>query len=103
MGSLYRFVVTVCLLQFTSGYRTAFGTNLHQHNRIQPLLVIPIEIADKLDPTRSWDVNFIFNGEEKMVSMCEDTSVLEMGQEIFDGVESSCLNGVCITCAGKVG
>lgn len=70
--------------------------------RYLPLHDVPLEIADKLDPTKSWDVKFIFNGEEKVVSMCEDTSVLEKGEEIFGGVESSCRNGVCTTCAGRV-
>ena len=34
--------------------------------------------------------------------MPEDKSMLEMGESIFDGVDSSCRNGVCTTCAGQV-
>jgi hypothetical protein len=67
------------------------------------LFDIPLELEGKLDGSRSWDVKFVFNGEEKVVSMPEDTSVLEMGETIFDGVDSSCRNGVCTTCAGRVG
>lgn len=44
----------------------------------------------------------IFNGEEKIVTISEDTSVLEMGEKIFKNVESSCRNGVCTTCAGQI-
>lgn len=63
---------------------------------------IPLELEGQLDASRSWDVKFIFNGEEKIVSVSEDTSMLEKGETIFDGVDSSCRNGVCTTCAGKV-
>ena len=44
----------------------------------------------------------IFNGEEKVVTISEDTSVLEMGEKVFKNVESSCRNGVCTTCAGQI-
>ena len=64
--------------------------------------MIPMELEDKLDSSRNWDVKFIFKGEEKIVSVCEDTSLLEMGESIFDGVDSSCRSGICTTCAGKV-
>jgi len=67
-----------------------------------PLYDIPLELSGRLDASRSWDVKFIFNGQEKVVSVPEDTSMLEMGESIFDGVDSSCRNGVCTTCAGQV-
>jgi ferredoxin len=63
---------------------------------------IPLELTGKLDPSKSWDVKFIFNGEEKIVSVPEDSSVLEIAEKNFDGVDSSCRNGVCTTCAGLV-
>ena len=34
--------------------------------------------------------------------MREDTSILESAEKLFDNIESSCRNGVCTTCAGKV-
>jgi ferredoxin len=61
----------------------------------------PVEIAYQLDPSKSWDVKFIFNGEENTVSVKEDCSMLEASEKIFD-VESSCRNGVCTTCAAQV-
>lgn len=63
---------------------------------------IPIELDGVLDGSRKWDVRFVFNGEEKTVPVSEDTSVLDAAEEIFYGVDSSCRNGVCTTCAGKV-
>jgi ferredoxin len=85
-------------------------------------------LTGQLDSTKSWDVTFIFNGEEKVrmfvwfetnndsklliihhiyhnkkvLKVREDTSILESVEKVFDGVESSCRNGVCTTCAGKV-
>ena len=63
---------------------------------------IPLELEGQLDASKSWDVKFIFNGEEKVVKVSEDTSVLEMGEKLWDEIDSSCRNGVCTTCAGKV-
>jgi len=63
---------------------------------------IPLELTGRLDASKKWPVKFIFKGEEKVVEVSEDTSILEMGEKIFDGVESSCRNGVCTTCAGQV-
>lgn len=37
-----------------------------------------------------------------MVQVPESSSLLEVGETIFKGVESSCRNGICITCAAKV-
>lgn len=31
-----------------------------------PLQAIPLELTGQLDATKSWDVKFIFNGEEKV-------------------------------------
>lgn len=36
------------------------------------------------------------------VSISEGTSILHKAEKLFKGVESSCRNGVCTTCAGKV-
>lgn len=66
------------------------------------LLDIPLELEGQLDPSKAWEVKFVFNGEEKTVKIPEDKCVLVAGEEIFDGVDSSCRNGVCTTCAGQV-
>jgi ferredoxin len=66
------------------------------------LQAVPLELDGKLDPSKSWDVKFILNGEEKIIKVCEDTSALEAAENSFDDVESSCRNGVCTTCAARV-
>lgn len=63
---------------------------------------IPLELEGQLDPSKSWDVKLIFNGAEKVISIKEDCSILEAGEKVFEGVTSSCRNGVCTTCAGQV-
>lgn len=63
---------------------------------------IPLELEGKLDATKQWDVKFLYNGEEKLVKVSEDTSLLDMGESLFDGVDSTCRNGICLTCAGQV-
>jgi len=62
---------------------------------------VPLELTGQLDPSKKWDVKFIFKGVEKIVSIAEDCSVLEMGEKIFDDVDSSCRTGICTTCAGQ--
>ena len=65
-------------------------------------MAVPLELEGELDPSKSWDVKLIFNGIEKIVKVPEDTSVLEIGEKVFKGVQSSCRNGVCTTCSGQV-
>lgn len=85
----------------SAGHRTfrAFAIKRRVPSQLRD---VPLELEGQLDPSRKWDVTFRFNGEEKVVSMPEDMSALEMGESIFDGVDSSCRNGVCTTCAGRV-
>jgi hypothetical protein len=74
-------------------------------SRIAPsirLFGVPLELTGQLDPSKKWDVKFIYNGEEKMMSVPEDTCFLECGEKLWDDVPSSCRNGVCTTCAGQV-
>eukprot|EP01035_Chromulina_nebulosa_P018176 gene18176-23834_t len=61
-----------------------------------------MELTGRLDPSKKWLVKFIYKGEEKEVEITEATSFLEIGEKIFEDVESSCRNGVCTTCSGKV-
>ena len=64
-----------------------------------PLVDAAIELTGRLDPSKNWDVTLVLNGEEKVVSISEGQSVLECAEKQFKGVESSCRNGVCTTCA----
>lgn len=98
-----------CILEGTFGYNLWHvkrsllqGPTKNGRVSIAPLYDIPLELSGRLDASRSWDVKFVFNGQEKVVSVPEDKSMLEMGESIFDGVDSSCRNGVCTTCAGQV-
>lgn len=89
---------TFLLHSTTSGFVRQF----HNVKYIKPVYDVPLELTGQLDPSKKWDVKFIYKGEEKVVSVSEDCSFLEMGEKIFDGVESSCRNGICTTCAGQV-
>ncbi len=42
-----------------------------------------------------------FNGETRMVTVPEDSSILEAAEKEWD-VPFSCRNGICTTCAAKV-
>ena len=42
------------------------------------------------------------NGETKVVSISEGTSLLDAAEEAFGDPPCMCRNGVCTTCAGKV-
>eukprot|EP01038_Epipyxis_sp_PR26KG_P010161 gene10161-13669_t len=70
--------------------------------RYIPFYAIPLELTGQLDPNKKWDVKLQFEGKEKVVTVSEDSSILETGEKEFDGVDSSCRNGICTTCAGKV-
>ena len=63
---------------------------------------VPLELEGQLTPGNKWEVKFIFKGEEKVVEVREDDCILESAEKIFDGIESSCRNGVCTTCCGQV-
>ena len=66
------------------------------------MMSVPLELEGQLDPTKSWEVKLIFDGKEKVVNVPKDCSMLEAGEKVFDGVNSSCHNGVCTTCSGQV-
>lgn len=63
---------------------------------------VPMELIDQLDPTKSHKVTFIYNGEEKTVTVPETTNLLEAAEKIWKHLPNSCRNGVCISCAAKV-
>lgn len=113
MGFLVLFLLLVQVL-FTSKYvvdslampaavsNMAIFRSRLSANTATRLHSVPLELEGKLTPGNEWEVTFIFEGEEKKVKVPEDRSILESGEEIFDGVDSSCRNGVCTTCAGLV-
>ena len=70
--------------------------------RLPSLNSIPLELEGKLSESKKWPVKFIFLGEEKVFDVPESVSLLEFGESVFDGVESSCRNGICITCAARI-
>jgi hypothetical protein len=49
------------------------------------LAAMPMELTGQLDPSRKWDVTLEFNGETKVVSIAEGTSILEASEKIWDG------------------
>ena len=65
---------------------------------------VPLELEGQLNPENKWEVKFILDGEEKIVTVSEGDSLLESAEKIFDSgsVPSSCRNGVCTTCAAQV-
>eukprot|EP01036_Dinobryon_divergens_P029025 gene29026-38071_t len=63
---------------------------------------VPAELEGQLNPANSWEVKLVFNGKEKIVHVPEDCSMLEAGENAFDGVNSSCRTGICSTCAAQV-
>jgi hypothetical protein len=67
-----------------------------------PLNEVPYELLGQLDPSKKWEVTLRYHGEEKKVTIREDTSVLEKAERVWPDVQSSCRNGVCTTCSGKV-
>lgn len=70
--------------------------------RVFSIRTIPLELEGKLSESRKWPVKFLFKDEEKVFEVPESMSLLEFGEKVFDGVESSCRNGICITCAARV-
>lgn len=102
------FLASCLLLSVTNAFlhtTTRIVTNRYNKNAVSisnlVLKDVPLELTGQLDPSKKWDVKFIYKGEEKIVSIAEDCSVLEMGEKIFDGIDSSCRNGICTTCAGQ--
>jgi hypothetical protein len=60
------------------------------------LFELPLELTGQLDPNKKWDVIFRFNGEDKVVSISEDTSVLLRAEKVFgSGALSILSTAVC--------
>ena len=103
---LVLFCLILLFAQIHAFRRSGFTTKLSfiRKNRLNMSTgKIPLEIQDKIDPKRSWDVTFIFNGVEKTVNVPEGVPVLTSGNKVFNNeLPFSCLNGVCMTCACQV-
>jgi hypothetical protein len=96
-GTTIMFLFFLAYLTVVSGFRlppTGFRRSV--------VAAIPLELEGQLDEKKSWEVKFVFQGVEKVCKVPESMSLLEMGESIFDGVESSCRNGICTTCAARV-
>ena len=109
LSSIFLVLVFNCWFWVTvNGFRMHpgfFQPLIHRVQRFSTSMngAIPMELEGKLSPDKSWDVTFIFNGQEKTVNVPETESILNSGNKIFDDeVPFSCLNGVCITCACQV-
>ena len=84
------FNAAVCLILFVelvSGFqpRSAFLSARHQISKTS-LNEIPLELSGQLDPLKVWDVTLEFNGVQKVVSISEGNSILEIAESIFDGM-----------------
>ena len=101
-----RFYFLLSLLAVVAAFRSVpsgsrWVRNVHL-NGIQEDQGGAIELTGRLDPSKKWDVTLVYNDEEKVVNISEGQCVLECAEKTFRGVESSCRNGVCTTCAGQV-
>ena len=90
------FNLAVCLILFVelvSGFqpRSAFLSTRHQISKTS-LNEIPLELSGQLDPSKIWDVTLEFNGVQKVVSISEGNSILEIAETIFDGMTTRYLD-----------
>ena len=100
-------IFLVCIIMIVNGF-TPIASNVGSENNceiiqnIQKVFVVPLELEGQLDVSKSWEVKFLLNGEEKIATVSEGDSLLESAEKLFDFVPSSCRNGVCTTCAAKI-
>jgi ferredoxin len=97
--SLLSFLVVSYAYSWINPHARIFRQKNSSLNMNQPK--IPLELAGKLDPTKTHEVKLICRGEEQIVTISEGESVLERAEKLFD-LDSSCRTGVCTTCSGKV-
>lgn len=91
---MFKFALCLLLLvELVSGFqpRSAFLSARHQISKTS-LNEIPLELSGQLDPSKVWDVTLEFNGVQKVVSISEGNSILEIAETIFDGTTASFLN-----------
>lgn len=108
---LYCALLIAALCLFLTPLTVAFQSPLRSSSLLPrtrlsmstPTYKVPLELQSKIDPSRTWDVTFIWKGQEKVVNVPEALPLLTSGNKIFnDELPFSCLNGVCMTCACQV-
>ncbi len=55
-----------------------------------------------IDPSKSWDVIFRYQGEEKTVKVCENQVLLEAAEDADLEPPYGCRQGACCACVAKV-
>ena len=82
-------VSLLLLVVLVSGFqpRSAFLSTRQQASKTSKttLYDIPLELSGQLDASKVWDVTLEFNGVQKVVSISEGNSILEIAETIFDG------------------
>lgn len=101
------FNAAVCLILFielVSGFqpRSAFLSARHQISKTS-LNEIPLELSGQLDPLKVWDVTLEFNGVQKVVSISEGNSILEIAESIFDGMTTRFLDAYHLESGRQLG
>jgi ferredoxin len=94
-------IMVVMMVAATRAFSPRAPARVLGMTRLNP---VPLELEGQLNPENKWEVKFILDGEEKIVTVSEGDSLLESAEKIFDSgsVPSSCRNGVCTTCAAQV-
>ena len=100
--TIFNVLVLFCMVTYAVAFRGPMGTKWTKATRSFQLHEVPLELTGQLDESRKWDVTLIFQGETKVVSISEGTSVLELSEKMWRGITSSCRNGVCTSCAGQI-
>ena len=75
-----------CMIGMSSGFHVGSKTFQWRSIKSKTLLnEVPLELTGRLDPSRKWDVTLEFNGVEKVVSVSEGDSILEVAEKNFKG------------------
>ena len=71
------------------GFAVAFHSHIATKFQISKtnLYDVPLELSGQLDPSKMWDVTLEFKGVSKVVSISEGSSILDIAESIFDGVD----------------
>ena len=99
---MYFIIIFAVVVFGTVSNALKFSAPKYATRRSTLLREVPLELTGQLDSSKTWDVKFVYKGQEKVLNVREDTSILESVERVFDGIQSSCRNGVCTTCAGQV-
>ena len=100
--SIFNVIFSLCMVACAVAFRSPMGMKWTKATRSFQLHEVPLELTGQLDASKKWDVTLIFEGETRVVSVSEGTSILQLSEKMWRGVKSSCRNGVCTTCAGQI-